>query len=66
MAIDPLLRTVPRGTVVAITIRVPGHNGGAPDGFAWTAPANLSPSAVRARIDGELLPKFFDQFLPAE
>lgn len=65
MAIKALLRDAPIGTVVSISIRVPRQNDDRPDGFAYTVTKPMSADALRAAVDSELLPKFFDQFLPA-
>lgn len=66
MALDPLRGTVPIGTVVKISIVVPYRNDGRVDGFGYAVTEPMSVDALRAAIDSELLPKFFDQFLPAE
>ena len=66
MTIPAFLGTVPRGTVVKISIVVPRLNGGMSDGFAWTVHAETSVAELRTRIDSELMPRFYDQFLPAE
>lgn len=66
MALDPLHRNVPLGTIVRLSIVVPRRNDGAPDGFAYTVTQPMTAAALRAAIDSELLPQFFDQFLPAE
>lgn len=66
MSIEPFHRDVPAGTVIRISISVPRTNDGRPDGFAYTVDAPMSPWKLRAAIDSELLPKFFDQFLPAD
>lgn len=66
MAIEPFHRDVPAGTVIRISITVPRKNDGRPDGFAYTVDKPMSPWSLRAAIDGELLPKFFDHFLPPD
>jgi|GEM_PF-862930 len=66
MALAPLLGTVPAGTIVQISIKVPHRNDGVRDGFAYAVATPMSAAALRAAIDSELVPKFFDQFLPAE
>lgn len=66
MPLGPLRDGVPAGTVVQVSISVPNRNGGLRDGFAYTVPRPMRADALRSAIDAELLPKFFDQFLPAE
>lgn len=66
MALETLRGAVPVGTVVRISIVVPDRNDGRPDGFAYTVTKPMAVDALRAAVDRDLLPRFFDQFLPAE
>lgn len=56
---------VPAGTVIEISIRVPGQNAGKPDGLRWTCPAPLLVEDAAAEIKRDLLRGFFNEFLSA-
>jgi hypothetical protein len=57
---------VPAGTVIDISIRVPGQNAGKPDGLRWTNRSPQSLKAAREEIKRDLLREFFNEFLPAD
>lgn len=63
MPVAPLA-TVPAGTVVKISIRLPGSGGF--DGFQWVAPAPTSADQARMQIEQALLARFVRAFLPEE
>lgn len=60
------LTTVPAGTVVKISVKLPQQLGGGFDGFQWTTETPMSVAAARDSITRKLLDRFFDHFLPAE
>lgn len=66
MAIPSLTGQAPIGTVIRISITVPGRNNGRSDGFAYTVNRTMTVDELRRGVDRELLPTFFEEFLPAD
>lgn len=60
------LTTVPAGTVVKISVKLPQQFGGGFDGFQWTTDQPMTIERARDSITRKLLNHFLDQFLPAE
>lgn len=63
MPVAPLAM-VPAGTVVKISIKLPGNGGF--DGFQWIAPAPTPADKARAQIEQALLGRFVRAFLTEE
>lgn len=61
----PALRIVPKGTVVKLSLKLPGSRGGF-DGFQWTASNDLATDQAAAQIEQQLVRRFVDQFLAPE
>jgi hypothetical protein len=64
MAVPPLT-SVPKGTIVQISVRLPLSAGAASDGFQWVAWQSMTVAEARRHIEAELLSRFLQQFLPA-
>ena len=59
------LTSVPKGTVIQVSVRLPSSHGGRSDGFRWEAKRALTVEEARDDVARQLLRRFLDHFMPA-
>ena len=59
------LTTVPKGTVMQVSVRLPLTHGGKSDGFRWEAVRTMTVEEARDDVARQLLRRFLDHFMPA-
>jgi hypothetical protein len=60
------LASVPAGTIVRLSIRLPGQSAHQGDSFIWTAPRRMSVEEARRELAADLLKSFMETFLPVD